>query len=359
MPIHFNSQIEQGFSPLQERAIKEAFLTLYECAGAKKNDHFLFTSSGAEGVNHAVFAAYLDITRKTGKNHFLCTSLDEAPAIMAMSRLQEVGCLFQMVSPDREGRITRETVTEMLTPRTAMLSMSWACSLTGVLQPVLEIAELCRERGILFHVEGTHVFGKGDFSFEECGADILTFRGAPPGTGGLFFRDSIEISPLILGGADQGGMRGGIFSFSHLIELAKWAKEEHSHCGHYGTEVVRLKALFEKEIMTRIPHAKVLFRNLPRVPHITSFLFPGAASDSLCFLLNQKGVYTTFGGNTLQLFSHLLKACGVQEPDCHCGLSFGFSPHLSEEELLAAVEKIAETVHHLQRCSEGVLHELR
>lgn len=358
MPIHFNHQLGQRPSPLQERAIKEAFLALYAFAGAKKEDHFIFTSSGAEGVNHAIFSAYLDITRKTGKNHFLCSSLDEAPAIMAMSRLQEAGCVFQMVPASKEGKITKQAVAEMLTPRTAMLSMSWASGLTGVLQPVLEIAELCRERGIIFHVEATHVLGKGDFSFADSGADILTFSGGPQGTGGLFFRDNSEISPFILGGDDQGGMRGGPFSFSGLIELAKWAKEERGYSDHYGMETARLKALFEELILERSPSAKLLFHQVERMPHITSFLFPGAASDALAFLLNKQGVHATFGGNAFQHFVHVLKACAVAEPDCHCGLSFGFSPHLSEEEVVMGAEKVSQAVLQLQKCAEGVFHEL-
>ena len=358
MHIHFNHHLGQSFSPLQERAIKEAFLHLYAFVGAKKSDHCIFTSSGAEGVNHAVFAAYLDITRKNGKNHFLCSAMDEAPAIRAMSRLQEAGCVFQMVTPDPEGRISKRAVAEMLTPRTAMLSISCASGLTGVLQPVSEIAELCHERGVLFHVEATHVLGKGDFSFEDSGADILTFNGMPQGTGGLFFRENSEISPLILGGSEQGGMRGGSFSFSGLVELAKWAKEESAHKDHYGMEIARLKALFEELIILHVPSAKILFQHVPRASHITSFLFPEASSDSLCYLLSQKGVHATFGGNEFQHFSHVLKACGVPEPDCHCALSFGFSPHTTEEEIVKAVERISEAVLQLQRCSKGVFHEL-
>lgn len=357
MHIHFNHQIGQHASPLQERAIKEAFLTLYGFAGAKKSDHFIFTSSGAEGVNHAVFAAYLDITRKTGKNHFLCSSLDEAPAIMAMSRLQEAGCVFQMVPADRACKITKRDVAEMLTPRTAMLSMSWASGLTGVLQPVLEIAELCRERGVLFHVEATHVLGKGEYSFEDSGADIMSFNG-PQGTGGLFFRENIEISPLILGGGEQGGMRGGALNFSSLTELAKWAKEERGHSDHYCMEIARLKVLFEELITQRVADAKPLFQHAERVPHITSFLFPGASSDSLSYLLSQKGVHATFGGNGFQHLSHVLKACGIPEPDCHCGLSFGFSPYITEEEVVAGAEKVVDAVLKLQKCAEAVFHEL-
>ncbi len=176
MPIHFNYQMGIPSTPLQQRAIREAYLSLYAFCGASKEDHLIFTSSGAEAVNHVIWATYVDVTRKTGKNQFLCSNLDEAPTIMAMSRLQECGCLFHMVPSTPYGYVTAKEVAEKITPRTALLSLSWANGLTGVIQPVAEIAELCHERGILFHVDATHVLGKGDFTIEESGADFLTFN---------------------------------------------------------------------------------------------------------------------------------------------------------------------------------------
>jgi len=357
MPIHFNHQLGTQFSPLQHKAIKEAYQIVYAFAGAEKKDHFIFTSSGAEGVNHAVFAAYLDITRKTGKNHFLCSSLDEAPAIMAMSRLQELGCVFQMIPADSKGQVSVKSVAEMITPRTAMLSLSWATALTGVLQPVAEIAEVCRDRGVLFHVEASHVLGKGDFSFEGSCADILTFQGKPTG-GGLFFRENVSMSPFILGGNEQAGMRGGHLHFSQITELAKWAKEELASKDHYGMEIARLRALFEQQICFKIPSAKPLFQKSQRVPHISCFLFPKAASDALYFLLHHKGVEATFGGGRLQHLSHILKACHFSDYETQCGLSFGFSSDLVEEEIHLAVEHIVETVCKLQKCSGGLCDEL-
>ena len=357
MNLHFNHQLAAAPSPLQERALREAYLALYALAGARLENHFIFTSSGAEGINHAIFAAYLDITRKTGKNHFLCTSLDEAPAIMAMSRLQELGCLFQMIPANPECQITPKEVAEMLTPRTAMLSMSWVNGLTGVVQPVSSIAKICKERGILFHVDATHALGKGDFTFDESGADLLTFNGSRAGTGGMFIRKGTEISPLILGGKEQGQMRGGTFNASALIELAKWAKEERAHSDHYTLETARLRNHFEQLVCSRLPLVKPLFQAQDRVSHITSFIFPGATSDALLYLLQQKGVFATFGGNSFQHFSHILKACGLCEPDCHSGLSFSFSYETTEEQVELGVERLVEVVNSLQKYSAYIMGE--
>lgn len=329
--------------------IEEAYSALYALVEAKRADHFIFTSSGAEGVNHTVFSAYLDITRKMGKNHFICSVLDEAPAIMAMSRLSEMGCVHEMVPANDKGIITAEAVAEMITPRTALVSISWSTALTGVIQPVAEIAQVCRERGILFHVEATHVLGKGYYTLESSGADILTFDGLP-GTGGLFIREGMEMSPLILGGSEQAYMRAGNLYLPALIEAGKWAKECLRFRDHFCIEIARLRNRFEELV------GEGLFSDQNRLPHISAQLFPGAASDALCYLLQRRGVQNaTFGGNRLQHMMHLLQACGMDEKTVHSGLSFSFSHDTTEEEVEKVAERTLEIVEQLRGYSTQLM----
>ncbi|MCC5831465.1 MAG: aminotransferase class V-fold PLP-dependent enzyme [Chlamydiales bacterium] len=328
--------------------LEEAYSTLYNLVGAKKEDHFIFTSSGAEGVNHAVFAAYLDITRKTGKNHFVSGSLDEAPAIMAMSRLSELGCLYEMAPANQQGVITAHSVAETLTPRTAMVSLSWANGLTGVIQPVGEIAQLCRDRGILFHVDATHVLGKGYYTLESSGADLLTFDGLP-GAGGLFIRDGVEISPFIVGGSEQAHMRAGTVNLPGLTALARSAKEAVRFRDHVCMEIARLRDRFEEIV------GKGLFSEQERLPHISAHIFSGTTSDALLYMLNRRGIENaSFGGNRFQHLMHILQACGIEGPDIQSGLSFSFSRETTEEEIEKIGERTVEITDHLRRLS----HEL-
>lgn len=325
--------------------LEEAYSALYHLVEAKKEDHFILTSSGAESVNHAIFAAYLDISRKTGKNHFVCTAIDEAPAIMAMNRLSELGCLYEMAPANHEGMVTAQTLAETLTPRTAMVSVSWANGLTGVIQPVAEMAQVCRERGILFHVDATHVLGKGYYTLESSGADVLTFDGVP-GAGGLFIRDGVEISPFILGGNEQAYMRAGTINQQALTELAQSAQEAIRFRDHMCMEIARLRDLFEVRVGTG------LFSAQERLPHISAQLFSGVTSDALLYILNRRGVeQASFGGNHFQHLMHILQACGIQEPDCHSGLSFTFSRETTEEEIEKMAERTVEIVQHLRSLS--------
>lgn len=351
-PLFFN--YHQGY-PNQESllpALKEARQALCDLVGTQKEHYFIFTSSGAEAVNHAILAAYLDITRQTGKNHFIASQLDEAPAIMAMDRLKQLGCVFQMAPAGPHGYVTARAVAETITPRTALISLSWANALTGVIQPVAEIAAICKERGIRFHVDASHVLGKGAYTMEASGADLLSFNGesffGPNGSGGLFIKAGVEISPLIMGGDEQGQLRGGRFNPRTLIELGQAARAAIDLTDQMSLETARLRSRFESLILENVKEARVLFAEEERLPHLSALLFPGAASDALLYLLHQKGVFATSGGGGIQQMAPLLKACHIPEPDCYCGLSFAFSHLTTEEEIEEGAHIISEVVHQVQ-----------
>ncbi|MCH9609716.1 MAG: Cysteine desulfurase IscS [Chlamydiales bacterium] len=300
---------------------------LYQLVDASAEDHFIF-STGATAVNHVAFSTYLDVTRKTGKHHYLCSNTDEAPAILSMTRLQELGCHFQMV----EGT-DFQSFAETVTPRTALISLSWANGLTGVIHPIKEIAALCKEREIYFHVDATHVLGKGDFSFQESGADFLTFNG------GLFIRSGRELSPFIMGEEEPKGLK----------ELCQAAQHLYDESDTFCLEKAHLRNLLEEKICAALPDAVVFCKEQPRLPSITAIGFPDVASDALFFLLKQRKVFTSQGGGNLQQMSHMLKALSIPSPLCYSGLSFTLSSTTTVEQIEIAADQVIDVVRRLRR----------
>ena len=318
---------------------------LYTLVGANKEDHFLFTSSGAEAISNVVMSTYIDVTRKNGKHHYLTSSTGEAPAILSMTRLQEMGCHFQMVDG-----MSVEAFAETITPRTALISLSWADGMSGVIHPISEIAKLCKERGILFHVDASHVLGKGHFPFADSGIDFMTFNGeqigGPKGSGGIFIRDGCELSPLIFGQA---------LNHPALAGLIVAAKQGYEMCDHLCIETAHLRTTFEQKICASLPDTVIFFRDQKRLPSITAMGFPGVTSDALCFLLMKRKVFANMGGGNFQQISHLLKANQVPAPLRHSGLSFALSSKTSAEQIEIAVEQVIDVVKKLKRYSEAIL----
>lgn len=336
-------------------AITQSLKAIYTMIGAKEGDDFVFTSSGAEAVNHVITSAWHDVTRNTGKNHFVTSAIDEAPAIMAIGRLEQMECLGKMVAPGKHGRIEAQAIAEAISPRTAMVSLSWANALTGVINPVAEISEICKERGILFHLDATHVLGKLFYQLEDVGADFITFNGdnlhAPKGTGGIHIRDGIRCSPFIVGGIEQAGHRAGSYSIGGLAALGVAAAETSECRDMMCTEVARLRDKLETGVMEGYPDAIACFRDQERIPNSTAIAFPGVSNEALLYALNKRGVYACIGGGTFQQIGLILAACGIEEAVAQSAINFTLSRETTEDEIDRAIAIVVDAAHKLRKGS--------
>ncbi len=337
-------------------AMSEYYKILYDSIGAQENDRLVLTSSGSEAVNHAIFSAYRDVTLGTGKNHFLTSRTSEAAAVMTIHHLETFGCVSKMIEVDKVGLVTLEALAEILSPRTALLSLSLANGLTGVIQPIVEIVALCRQRGIRLHLDVTHLLGKSICNLAELGADYVTFNGdqlhVPRGTGILYVRQGVPCSPFILGGADQGGMRAGGLNISGLAALACAVQEAIENRDLMCTEIARLRNQLERGIIRHFPRAQVCFKNQERLPHCTALFFPGIANEALLFALNRRGVCASIGGGHFQQIGLMLAACGVEESLANSAVAFSLSRYTTEEEIDSTIQIVAESAQKLAGLSE-------
>lgn len=340
-------------------SIKESLEAVYALLNANHDDDFVFTSSGAEAVNHIIQSIYFDQTLESGRNHVITSNIDEAPAIMAIGRLEEMNCSGKMVHANAEGMVTADAIADAITPRTILVSLSWANGLTGVINPVEEIASICQERGLLFHLDATHVLGKLFFELDDIGATHITFNGdnlhAPKGTGGLLIRKERHCSPFILGGIEQGGLRAGSYSIANLVALGEAAVEALDARDFLCTEVARLRDKFEEGIVAGYSQARVLFKDSPRVPNITAIAFPGIANEALLYALNSRGVYGCIGGGSFQQIGLVVKACGVEESIANSVVSFSLSRETTESEIDGAIQIVVEEALRLQKMSEMIV----
>jgi cysteine desulfurase len=341
-------------------AIEESLRGIYALLGARESDDFIFTSSGAEGVNQVILSTYFDVTLHQGKNQFVSSNIDEAPAIMSIGRLEQLNCVGKTALVNKDGRITAQAVSEAINPRTALVSISWANGLTGVVNPVDEIAALCKDRGILLHLDASHVLGKMFIETEELPAHFITFNGdnlhAPKGTGGLFLRSDTKCSPLILGGNEQAGHRAGSFNVPGLVALGAAAHEAIDSRDLMCTETARLRDKLEKGLVDVIPDAIVFFQNQERLPNCTAIAFPGIVNEALLYLLNRRGVYASIGGGASQQIGLVLAASGIKEPVCHSAVSFALSRETSEDEIDRTIEIAADSVKRLRKISNQFTH---
>lgn len=323
-------------------ALAPRYQMLYDLVGAKEKDAFIFTSSGAEAVNQVFWSVFLEKARKEGKCHIIVSGLEDAPTMQCAKRLEELGCTIKIAPVDAQGQIDAAALTALINPRTALISVAMAHGLTGVIQPIDAIARIAKEKGALLHFEATYAVGK--IPMEEMRGDYLTFSGdrihSVKGSGGLFAKEGAPLVPFILGGSEQGGLRGG-FDIPSFMALSAAAQQASLYLDTMNLEIARLRDLLESQLS-----GSVLYKDSPRLPNTTAVAFPKAHQEALLYLLNRKGVYASIGGSYC---GHIHRIVGDE-----CAISFSLSRMTTEEEIVRAAALINEAAAHLQKIAEDI-----
>lgn len=331
--------------------ISDSYAAIYKLLGASPADTFIFTASGAEAINQLFHSVYWGRSRDGGANEYIVAATSEAPLLMCVSRLEELGCRGILIAPSN-GIVTVDLVKAMVTSKTALVSLSWADGLTGIIQPIDEVIAFCRSKSIPIHLDITHTLGKLPCETSLNDVDYLTFNGeqlhAPQCSGGLLFREGAVRHPLIVGGIEQAGLRAGNLNVPGLVALAVASREALEFSDYICTTVAHLRHTFEEAVAARCPDAKILFSDYDRLPHIAVIAFPGIVNEALLFALHRRKLYSSIGGGSFQQLALVLESCGIPPHIAHSSLSFSLSRDTTAEEITAAVDIIATTVNSCQ-----------
>ncbi len=330
---------------LMEKNPQASLDVLYDLVGAEPTDTFSFTSSGAEAINQVHWTAFLEIARKEGKCHFLTSPVEDVATLQSLKRLEELGCFVKIMPLGKSGRIDLAQLPSLITPRTALISLSLAHPLTGVIQPVEEIVSLAHAAGALVHVDATHALGKLYAPLGQSGADYLTFGGegihSVKGSGGVFAKKGRPLVPLIL------GERSDPLA---LAALATAASHASLFFDQMGLEVARLRDRLEGGITGANP----LFQDSFRLPNVAVLSLPKVHQEALHSLLKLKGIVVSIGGTSLpHLYRHLLQ-CGFDEHTARTACSLSLSRFTTQDDVDKAITIIQAAVQSLLPLTEDL-----
>lgn len=321
--------------------INRAFDRIRKRINAPERGNLYFCSSRPQAVNGVIWSTYNEITKEFGKNHYLTTQIEEAPQLFALTKLEEYSCVSKLLPLDNRAQLTPQTLIEGLSPRTALLSLSLVNGLLGTIQPLEEIRALCKERGVLLHVDFTHALGKMEIDLTDV--DFATFSGEGVGafatSACLYVREGVPFTSPIYG-MEPASL--GVIDLPQLTALATGLELADQKRGHLLLETARLRDLFERGL----EGAKVLLKD-HRVPTHSVVAFEGIASEALLFALAQEGLYGSIGGGLFQQIGHLLESAQVDPYLAKCALSFSFSHETTEKEIEEAQEIINRTTKRL------------
>ena len=230
-----------------------------------KDALYLAHSAGARSFSHILFSHYLHVVRETGgKNHFLIARVPSKSDF-----LEPLGCFVKPVLKTDEGFITRATLEKSINPRVSLLSLPWADPVTGLIHPMHEIAEFCRDHEILLHIEGGAALGRIDFRIQDITPSYFSCDN-------IVFTEQTLYLPQV--------------SPDLLTAATRKVEEKIVQFDRMATEVARLRDLLENALITASPHLQLPFKEYERVPDIAAFSCSHIHSDYLKFLLHRRGV---------------------------------------------------------------------
>jgi cysteine desulfurase len=319
--------------------VDEALKTLSECVEAE-GYHFLLTPGGFFAMQHLMMHVYLEEVRQTGRNHFLSSVIEEAPILKALDRMEMMGCGVKLLPVDIDGRIDLKALEESIRSKTSLISISAVSALTGVMQPIPEIVEICHAKGVKVHVNASHAIGTWGVSLKEWNVDYLTFDGDKIGTsqgiGALFSKESVK---------------EGVMSAPALLELAGALKDVTGKQESFAMESARLRGEFEQELVRMFPDCKIIGQDAQRVPHIFAASFTGLMNEALLYSLYRQNIEASIGGGQFQTLTTILKQCGHADETSLGAISFALSEGTTEDDLRTALEAIVIAVRKLKKMS--------
>ena len=313
----------------------------------------VFTSGATESVNLAILGAAR--AAADGMRHVVTARTEHRAALEACRQLEREGFTVDWLKPGADGSVDPGQVAAALRPDTALVSLMHANNETGVINDIAAVGRICRERGLIFHVDAAQSAGKLPIDVEGTGAALLSFcahkLGGPKGIGALYLRHRPRpaLQPLQFGGGHERGLRAGtlathqIVGFGLACELARLG---------LGTEPARIRALRER-LWTGLQAAAPVARNgaaEPGLPGILNVRFPGVEGESLMFALDG-GLAASSGSACSSATaepSYVLRALGLSDLAAQASLRLSLGRDTTEEEVDRAARLLVACVRRLR-----------
>jgi cysteine desulfurase len=304
----------------------------------------IFTSCGTEGINAAMHSA---LHTQPGKRHVLTTAVEHSASLKYSAFLQKQGCEITFLPISVTGALDLKLLEKSIRPDTALVSVMSANNETGVLFPVAEIASICRDKGVLCHTDAVQMAGKLNLDVKQLGVDFLTISGhkfhSPKGIGALYVKRQTKYQPLVIGGGQERGRRGGTENVAYIVGLGRAAELALNNLSSYTTRVRGLRDTLEAGILAGIEGTQVNGGHEPRLPNTSNIAFQGVEAEGILLLLDQAGICASSGSactaGSLDP-SHVLVAMGCSAAHSRSSVRFSVGIYSSEADVQQALKHL-------------------
>lgn len=250
--------------------------------------------------------------------HVITTAIEHHALLRCCEALEREGFAVTYLPPDGQGVVRAARVAEAIRPETVLISVMMANNEIGVLQPVGEIGALAREKGIPFHTDAVQAVGAVDVDVQAMGIDMLSLSAhkfyGPKGVGALYVRKGTALPPLVYGGGQERGRRGGTENVPAIVGLGAAIERAVGRMPAEGPRLTALRDRLMDGILESIPGARVNGSRGQRLPNNANLCFEGVSGEALLFQLDFAGIAASSGSACSSGAldpSHVLLALGL------------------------------------------------
>ena len=335
--------------------LEQAREDIAACLGAKPEEIY-FTSGGTEADNWAITNMASFGARKN-KRHIISTAFEHHAVLHTLNKLEKQGFEITLLEVHEDGLVRPEELEAAIREDTALVTVMYANNEVGTVQPITELAAICKAHGVPFHTDAVQAAGHLPINVAEQQIDLLSLSGhkfnGPKGVGVLYCRKGIPLLPFQEGGAQERGKRGGTENLPSIVGMAAALKET---VAHQQEEAERLTALRDKLIagLSQVPRSRLNGHPTKRLPGNVSFCFEGVEGESLLLRADLVGIAGSSGSACTSGSldpSHVLLSLGLPHEIAHGSLRLSLGRFNTEEEIDYMLEKLPPIIAQLRDMS--------
>lgn len=337
------------------KALKTARQQIQTLIGAEFESEVIFTSCGTESDSTAILSAL----KAQPQRKEIITTVVEHPAILSLcEHLEKDGYTVHYLKVDKKGRLDLEEYKKLLSPNVAIVSIMWANNETGTLFPVLEMAELANQAGVMFHTDAVQAVGKIAMDLKSSKIDMLSLSGhklhAPKGIGVLYLKRGVRFRPMLRGGHQERGRRAGTENAASIVGLGLAADMAKKHMEYENSCVKAMRDRLQEGILDQVSNCFVTGDPDNRLPNTLNIAFEFVEGEAILMLLNKAGIAASSGSactsGSLEP-SHVMRAMDIPFTAAHGSIRFSLSRYNTMEEVEKVIEAVPPIIEKLRKLS--------
>ncbi|NLX63082.1 MAG: cysteine desulfurase NifS [Tissierellia bacterium] len=315
-----------------------------------------FTAGGSEADNWAIKG--IAYANKNKGNHIITSKIEHHAVLHTCQYLEKQGFRVTYLDVDQYGLIDLEQLKEAITDDTILISIMFANNEIGTIQPIKEIGEIAKEKGIYFHTDAVQAIGHIKIDVDELNIDLLSMSAhkfyGPKGIGALYVRRGVKIDSLIAGGGQERNKRAGTENVPGIVGMGKAIELAYENLEEKNAKLIKLRDRLIEKIFEKIDYVRLNGHPTNRLPGNVNVCFEFIEGESILLSLDMVGIAASSGSactsGSLEP-SHVLLAIGLSHEIAHGSVRLTLGDFNTEEEVDYVAEKLAEIVSRLRSMS--------